>query len=264
MRHLILTTICGLTSGLAGISAGSPAAATAPATIPATAPTAATTIAGSPTATQPKHRGDKWFVARHEQLLEQATKGNIDLYFVGDSITAAWNWNDGGAVWGKYFSGWKVANFGLAGDQTQHVLWRLQNGEFEGVRPKVVVLLIGTNNFRRDTVEDIAAGVTAIVKEIQKQSPTTRILLMGIFPRGEKADDPIRAKLKQVNGLIAKLDDGERVKYMDIGDKFMDADGALPKTLMPDALHLSAKGYEVWGEAIKPQLTQWLGAPAAK
>ena len=252
--NAILTLTCVLASGFLGASNRLSAATVAPAN---TKP--AETAAGVPNTCKPAPR-DKGWLGRHEQYVALAKKGGIDLYFEGDSITDGWH-GGGKAVWTKEFAGWNAANFGIGGDQTQHVLWRLQNGEFEGVRPKVVVLMIGTNN-SGDTVANIAAGVTADVKEIQKQSPATKILLLAIFPRTAKADAPIRAKLKAVNEIIAKLDDGKTVKYMDIGNKFLEADGTLTKEIMPDALHPNAKGYQIWADAIKPTLTEWLGAPA--
>src|SRR5262245_40480610 len=130
------------------------------------------------------------WMKRHEGFVEEAKKGGIDVLFLGDSITDAWrnfnaqNMRGGKRVWEKHFAPLKAANFGIGGDQTQHVLWRLQNGELEGIQPKVVVLMIGTNNVGRDSAEQIAEGITAIVREIHKRSPSTKVLLLGVFPRG--------------------------------------------------------------------------------
>ena len=259
-----------LVVGAASCQVATPPASvtTAPTSKPVTAPAPATAASlrvgpGLPkvpvTTTIPATRPGDW-MKRHDQYVALAKAGNIDLYFEGDSITDGWH----GAkkIWDKEFGPWKPANFGIGGDKTEHVLWRLQNGEFENVKPKVVVLMIGTNN-GGGTVENIAAGVTADVREIQKQSPSTKILLLAIFPRSEKATDPIRDKLKKVNAIIAKLDDGKTVKYLDIGDKFLDADGTLSTDIMPDFLHPNAKGYQIWADAIKLQLKEWLGEPAA-
>lgn len=197
-------------------------------------------------------------VPRHEKFVGIAKRGNVDVLFLGDSITDAWggegHGGGGGAkIFQSEFVPLKAANFGIGGDRTQHVLWRLQNGELEGIKPKVVMLMIGTNNSNGNdnTAQEIADGITAIVKEIHKQSPHTKVLLLGIFPRGAKPN-PQRDKLKQVNTIVAKLDDGGKtVKYLDIGAKFMEEDGTITREIMPDALHLSEKGYRIWADAVK-------------
>ncbi len=196
-------------------------------------------------------------IPRHKKFLEIAKKGGVEVLFLGDSITHGW---EGQKAWKKYFQPLKAANFGIGGDQTGHVLWRLtEGGELEGISPKVAVLMIGTNNSGRDSAEQIAQGITLIIKTIQEKSPTTKVLLLGIFPRGEKAGTPIRGKLAQVNQIVAKLDDGGKtVKYLDIGDKFLEKDGSLSRAIMPDFLHLSPRGYEIWAEAITPTLQEML------
>src|SRR5262249_44263053 len=202
---------------------------------------------------KPVDRKDKWWVNLHEKFVETAKKGDVDVLFLGDSITQGW----GGAkdVWDKAFGAHKPANFGIGGDQTGHVLWRITEGkELEGIQPKVVVLMIGTNNMGSNSAEQIADGVTAIVKELNHQRPHTKILLLGIFPRSAKATDSVRDKIKDCNGRIAKLDDGKMVHYLDIGGKFLESNGGLPKEIMPDALHLSKKGYQIWADAIKEDL----------
>src|SRR5262245_5862194 len=209
-------------------------------------------------AIKPAPRDVNW-TKRHDKFVEIAKKGDVDLLFLGDSITDAWGGEGhppraaGTKVFETEFGALKAANFGIGGDRTQHVLWRLQNGELDGIKPRVVMLMIGTNNSngKDNTAEEIADGVTAIVKEIHKRSPKTKVLLLGVFPRGPKPN-PQREKLKQVNSIIAKLDDGGKtVKYLDIGDKFLESDGTLPKETMPDFLHLSEKGYQIWADAVK-------------
>jgi len=210
---------------------------------------------------------DENWKKRHDGFVAQAKKGGIELLFMGDSITDAWggeghNPNAAGAkLFEKEFVPLKAANFGIGGDRTQHVLWRLQNGELDGITPKVVMLMIGTNNSngKDNTAEEIADGVKAIVAEIHKRSPHTKVLLLGIFPRGEKPN-PQREKLKAVNAIIAKLDDGGKtVKYLDIGDKFLQPDGTLTKEIMPDYLHLSEKGYQIWTDAVKGPIEELMG-----
>jgi lysophospholipase L1-like esterase len=186
---------------------------------------------------------------RHEGFLNDIKQmgGNIDLVFVGDSITDGWR-AAGKKTWDTHVAPLKALNLGIGGDCTHHVLTRLQNGELDGYQAKLFVLMIGTNN--REDAKTVADGIQAILKEIRAKQAKARILLLGIFPRGEKPNDR-RTRNEQANALIAKFDDGKAVKYLDIGDRFLANDKAtLLKDLMPDALHPNAKGYEVWGEAI--------------
>ncbi len=208
-------------------------------------------------AVKPVPRDGGW-MKRHEAFVERAKKGNVDVLFVGDSITQGWE-GAGKKVWAERFASWKPMNLGIGGDRTQHVLWRITTGkELEGIDPKVVVMMIGTNNFGTNTPEQIADGVKAILDEFHKQKPKAKVLLLGVFPRsGKKPADPmvaakdeLHAKTPAVNKLLAKFDDGKSVKYLDIGEKFLDDKGGLPKSTMPDFLHLSEKGYTIWADAI--------------
>ncbi len=196
------------------------------------------------------------FIKAHESFVATAKAGDVDLLFLGDSITAGWKGQK--ATWDAAFGKYKPANFGIGGDRTQHVLWRIENGELDGITPKVAVLMIGTNNSGSDPAEGIAAGVTAIVKAIHARSPKTKVLLLAVFPRGDRPDGKFGAaqeKLKKVNAIIAKLHDGKTVHYFDIGDKFL-VDGQMSKEIMPDFLHLSAKGYQIWASAIEGKLAE--------
>ncbi len=212
----------------------------------------------------PAPRPGNW-MKRHEKFVEMAKRGGVDLLFLGDSITDAWGGEGhGGGPGAKIFTDefvpLKAANFGIGGDRTQHVLWRLQNGELDGIQPKVVMLMIGTNNSngKDNTAEEIADGVKAIVGEIHKKSPKTKVLLLGVFPRGPKPN-PQREKIAAVNKIISKLDDGGKtVQYLDIGQKFLTPDGTLTKEIMPDFLHLSPKGYRIWADAVKEPITNLL------
>ena len=214
------------------------------------------------TAVVPMPRDGGW-MKRHEGFVSIAKKGDVDVLFLGDSITDAWggegHGGPGGKIFKEEFVPLKAANFGIGGDRTQHVLWRLQNGELDGIHPKVVMLMIGTNNSGSNTAEEIAAGVTAVVKEIHHRSPHTKVLLLAVFPRGEKPN-ATREKLSKVNATIAKLDDaGKTVKYLDLADKFLQPDGSLTKEIMPDYLHLSEKGYRIWADAVKEPINDLLG-----
>lgn len=202
-----------------------------------------------------------FFQKKHEANLEVARKGDIDVLFMGDSITDFWRNADGAfagkPVLDKYFGHLKIANFGIAGDTTQGVLYRLQHGEGQGFSPKAVMLMIGTNNTAQNTAAEIAEGIGAVVLELKKDFPKAKILLLGIFPRS-RAGDPVRATIAEINSIISRLHDGERVFYLDIGSKFLDADGNIPKDVMSDALHPSTKGYEIWAEAVKEPLANLL------
>jgi beta-glucosidase len=225
---------------------------------------------GKPVAVTPAPKSDpknpkveKDFVKRHEGFLkdkEEALKnGPVQLVFLGDSITDGWRKGEQFKMqqerWGKY----NFLNLGIGGDRTEHVLWRLDQGEVDGLKPKAVMLMIGTNNLgKKQSPEDTILGVTAVVNELREKLPDSKILLLGIFPRGNKADDPFRAQIKQVNEAIAKLDDGQHVKYLDIGDKFLAPDGELTKEIMPDYLHPNAKGYQIWADAVEPSLDEIL------
>lgn len=214
------------------------------------------------TAIKPAPRDKNW-EKRHDAFVSIAKRGNVDILFVGDSITDAWGGEghsdkaSGNKVFASKFVPLKAANFGIGGDRTQHVLWRLQNGEMEGIQPKVLQLMIGTNNSNGadNTSEEIAEGIKAIIAEVKKRSPKTKILLLAVFPRNTAKDESARKtqkdKIDNINKLIAKLDDGGKsVKYLDIGGKFLDANGAIPKEIMPDQLHLSEKGYSIWADAV--------------
>ena len=208
------------------------------------------------------------FVAKHQANLEVAKQGDANVLFMGDSITDFWRNPDGPfggkPVLDKYFGQWKVANFGIAGDTTQGVLYRLKAGEGKGFSPRAVMLMIGTNNTGRNTAAEIAEGIGAIVLELQNDFPNAKILLLGIFPRGRTANDPARATIAEINKTISKLHDGSRVHYLDIGAGFLDADGNIPQDVMSDALHPSAKGYEIWAKAVLQPLSALMGtAPAA-
>jgi beta-glucosidase len=207
------------------------------------------------------------FRVKHNANVALAQKGDIDLLFMGDSITDFWR-NTGPAgvanppragktVFDEYYGNLKAANFGIGGDTTQGVLYRLQNGEGQGFQPKAIMLMIGTNNAATCSSAEIAEGIGAIVLEMRQDFPAAKILLLGIFPRGNPGD-AVRKTVLDVNPLIAKLADGQHVFYLDIGAKFLDADGVLQPDIMADKLHPNQKGYVIWAEAVKQPLADLL------
>jgi lysophospholipase L1-like esterase len=188
---------------------------------------------------------------------------------MGDSITDFWRNPDGNfagkPVLDKYFGQWKVANYGIAGDTTQGVLYRLNDGEGKGIKPKAIMLMIGTNNTGRNSAGEIAEGVGAVVLSLQNNFPDARILLLAIFPRGNPGD-AVRNTIADINNTIRKLDDGKKVFYMDIGPGFLDASGAIPRDVMSDGLHPTGKGYEIWAKAVIEPITALMNgrAPAGR
>lgn len=223
-----------------------------------------TSVFGENAATIPVPRDANW-VKRHEGFLEdaKAKNGNVDLLFLGDSITDGWR-GKGKTIWDKFYAPRNALNLGLSGDRTQHVLWRLQNGEVDGLKPKVVVLLIGINNTPnepngtpRNNAPEIIEGVKAVVKEIQTRMPKTKVLLLAVFPYKQKGD-PMRDKVAEINKGISKLDWKRRVTYLDINKKFLEKDGTLSTEIMPDLLHPNEKGYQIWADAMEPTLKKLL------
>lgn len=197
------------------------------------------------------------FEAKHEANKARAAEGDVDVLFMGDSITDFWR-NETGRFAGKpvldeYFGDLRIANFGIAGDTTQGVLYRLDNGEGEGFSPKAIMLMIGTNNTRANIAGEIAEGVGAVVLSLQNHFPQAKILLLGVFPRSTR-DSPFRRQIAEINSIISHLHDGKRVFYKDIGDVFLAADGAIPVDVMSDGLHPSTKGYRLWAEAVNEDL----------
>lgn len=219
-------------------------------------------------AIDPKPRDAGW-MKRHESFNAISKKGEAQLVFLGDSITQGWEKN-GKDVWVKTWEPLKAANFGIGGDRTEHVIWRLQNGNFDGIKPKLVVLMIGTNNTGHQgrpaaehggvayasSAEQTAEGVKMILDILNTKLPETKVLLLGIFPRGATKEDAMRKQNVATNNLISGFADNKRVFYMDIGNTFLKPDGTLPKEIMPDLLHLSAQGYQMWADAIEGKVKE--------
>jgi len=209
-------------------------------------------------ATAPLWRDGGSWMKRHQGFVAAAKRGGVDLLFVGDSITDFWQ-SRGAAQWRKFYGQYHAANIGISGDRTGHVLWRVRNGEVDGLRPKAIVLMIGTNDIGmerdgfslRGTPEEAAEGVKAIVAELRSKCPDAKILLLGVFPRAHLAGDTMRKEVAAINQHLAGWADGEHVSYLDIGARFLQADGTLSPDIMPDYLHPSPQGYEIWGNAIQ-------------
>ena len=215
-------------------------------------------------------RTDANSMLAHQQLVDKAKQGRIDLYFVGDSITRRWGctdpqYSDFLANWKKNFFGWNAGNFGWGGDTTENILWRLENGELAGVHPKVIVILAGTNNLsehaRRDAqAENVTHGIKAIVDVCQQKAPTATIIVTAILPRNDKTN--LMPMIDQINENLKKLADGKKIRFLNVNDKLAGNDGKLIDGVTVDKLHLTAKGYQIWADGLKPILTELLGPPA--
>ena len=233
---------------------------------------AAVVVAQIP-ADQPVERSDQNSHIAHAQLLEKARRGGIDIYFEGDSIVRRWGATDYPELlsnWNRNFFGWNAADFGWGADTTQNILWRLNNGELDGVRPKVIVLLAGTNNVGtrprsadgNAVAEEVARGIEAIIRPMQDKAANAVIILTAIFPRNDDmAALPI---IDKINSRLSKLADGKGIRHLNINDKLADREGRLFEGMMNarDKLHPTVQGYQVWADALKPIFTELLGPPA--
>lgn len=209
-------------------------------------------------AVQPVPREGGW-MDRHKAMNERVAQGNVDLVFIGDSITQGWEGN-GKDVWKEFYGDRNAVNLGIGGDRTQHVLWRLDNGNLEGINPKLAVIMIGTNNSNSNKPEEIADGIEMIIEQLKEKTPETKILLLGIFPRGATPDDKLRQVNEKTNEIVSRLaDDDAQVHYLDIGKEFLEDDGTLSRETMPDLLHLNEKSYRIWAESIEPKVKELMG-----
>jgi lysophospholipase L1-like esterase len=219
-------------------------------------------------------RADKNSQTAHEQLLAKAKQGRIDVYFEGDSITRRWGATDYPQLlenWNKNFFGWNAGDFGWGADRVENILWRVENGELDGINPKVVVLLAGTNNIGNRVppggadarVEDVTKGLKAVLEIMQAKAPAATLILMGIFPRNDNME--VMPEIDAINVNLARMADGRKIRYLNINDRLADPDGKLREGMMNanDKLHPTVQGYQVWADALKPVLTELLG-PAAK
>jgi lysophospholipase L1-like esterase len=219
-------------------------------------------------------RGDPNSMRAHEQLVAKAKSGGIDVYFLGDSITRRWGctdsqWAELYEHWKRNFFGWNAANFGWGADRIQNILWRVENGELDGVRPKVIVILAGTNNVGERPgdeakVRDIVAGQRALLAASREKAPGATIILMAIFPRNDNAKEPLAVipEIRRINDELEQMADGKTVLYLNVNAGLADADGKLFDGMTIDNLHLSVKGYDVWADGLRPMLTKLLGPQA--
>jgi lysophospholipase L1-like esterase len=261
----------GLAALLCGMSA-SDAVARARAGLPQTAPAvAAPRAVAAPPADRPLPRTDENSRLAHRELLEKRTKGRIDVYVIGDSIARRWGATDYPELlthWKATFFGWNAANFGWGADRIEHMLWRLEDGELDGVDPKVIVILAGTNNVGStpggpDKIANITRGLQALVDTCRRKAPDATIVLTAIFPRNDNM--AVMPEIDRINENLARLADGAKIRFLTVNDGLADAGGRLVDGVMNerDKLHPTLKGYEVWADGLKPILTELLGPPAA-
>jgi lysophospholipase L1-like esterase len=232
------------------------------------APASAKEPADKPAAPKPRKAADAITPAdspnpySRKGFLGRAKDKGIELVFLGDSITEFWKLDDKGkGVWEQHYAKYNAANFGVSSERTEHTLGHIAGGVLDGPKPKVVVVLIGTNNIGNagDKPEWAAAGVKKVVESVHKKLPGTKVLLLGVFPRDRK-NSPSRKGVEALNAIISKLDDGKKTRYLDLGPKLLDADGEIPKDVMPDGLHPGPQGYKIWAEAMQPLLDEMMAA----
>ncbi len=251
LQYIVLVAVSLSFAGTLTAQTNAPAATNAAAVAPPRV---------NPAITPAKHEGK-----RTDLVMQRAKEapGKYDIAFIGDSITEGWE-KSGTNVWRKFYGKRKCIDLGVGGDRTEHVLWRFENGQLDGLKPKAAVLMIGTNNSNKNkdgteqySEAEILEGVQAIVQQIRTRLPDTKLILLGIFPRGATFSTQ-RGKLLQINQALAKLDDGKMIHYIDFGSRLIEADGSISKDIMPDRLHLSEKGYTIWAESIEPKLKKLL------
>jgi lysophospholipase L1-like esterase len=225
-------------------------------------------------ADRPVSRTDQNSLTAHQQLLQKARAGGIDVYFEGDSITRRWgatDYPDFLTNWKQNFFGWNAGNFGWGADSIQNILWRLENGELDGVHPEVIVLLAGTNNVGRtppppgtedERAADISRGIKAVLEVMRRKAPSATIILTAIFPRNDNI--AVMPLINRINADIGSFADGKRIRFININDKLADRDGKLFPGMMGDGLHPTLQGYQVWADALKPIFTELLGPPSAE
>jgi len=223
-------------------------------------------------ADQPLPRTDRNSLTAHAQLLEKAKQGRIDIYFEGDSITRRWGATDYPALlenWNRNFFGWNAADFGWGADTIQNILWRLTNGELDGVDPKIIVLLAGTNNVGATVppedddvkVADITRGLKAVLDTMRVRAPMATIIATAIFPRNDRM--ALMPTIDKINRNLSKLADGRKIRYLNVNANLADANGKLFDGMMnADQLHPAIAGYQVWADALKPIFTELLGPPS--
>ena len=220
-----------------------------------------TAVAEKLVATTPVPR-DGWWMKRHEEKLAKKAEmdNQVDLLMIGDSITQGWE-GHGKDVWAKYYADRKPLNIGYSGDRTEHVLWRFNEGEIDDISPKLAVVMIGTNNIGHgsSTPAETLIGIKAILDQLEKRLPDTKVLLLAVFARDEQPDGKFRKQVNEINAGLPKLADGKRVILLDINEKFLDDNGVLPKSIMPDSLHPRAEGYGIWVEAMEPSIKKMMG-----
>jgi beta-glucosidase len=212
-----------------------------------------------PAAVVPIPQTASWWTTRHEHTLARIHQGGVDLLLIGDSITQGWA-DEGRRIWDAYYGRRRAVNLGFNDDRTEHVLWRLEHGEIEGIAPKLAVVMIGTNNTgaRHDLAEETTAGIQAILTTLRKGLPGTKILLLGVFPRSPSADDPLRRLNDAINDRLRAYADNRHIFFLDLSRQFLDDRGRLSQDLMPDYLHPSERGYQVWADGMEDEIRKLL------
>jgi len=222
-------------------------------------PTFTQALDRKPVAVVPAPQTASWWTTQHEHTLARIRQGEVNLLFIGDSITQGWA-DEGRQIWDAHYGHRHAVNLGVSADRTEHVLWRLDNGEIEGIAPKLAVVMIGTNNTsqRHDPPEETAAGIQAILTTLHTRLPGTKVLLLGVFPRSPSVDDSLRRVNAAINDRISAFADNQHVFFLDLTRHFLDDQGRLSQDLMPDYLHPSERGYQVWADGMEDVIRKLL------
>ena len=210
----------------------------------------------------PVAKDANWWTKRHNEKVREAGAGDVGMIMIGDSLVHNFE-KRGRQLWYLYFGRYQPLNLGFNADLTEHALWRLQNGELDGISPRLAIIMIGTNNggLRRDAPQNTVAGIAAIINEIRIQLPDTKVLLLGVFPRGALRKHPLRKLNAKVNQVLPELAEEPAVRFLDISDIFLDNKGRLHRNIMYDFLHPTVAGYQLWAEAISPTVLEMMTEP---
>ena len=251
----VLVALMSLSMGTSLLAKDAPKKAAKKAPNKAIKQQAATPVAARAVSREKNHDG-KWWIGKHNAILKRVKQGKVDLVMLGDSLTDGWAWSNAGQpIWKKHYGARNAVNMGISGDRTEHVIWRLRHGTVDGISPKLVVLMIGTNNTgAKHKPEDTAAGIKVILDELRTRLPKTKILLLAVFPRAWNPNDPMRKANAAINKIIKSYADDKTIFFQDVGSRFINKQGTWHGGITGDCVHINRNGYRIWAEAMEPTI----------